>query len=188
MTEKKSVETEDDVPKLVREWVEENYAEFNEGGLQCGKHLYRDNIFARSEKYQNAPDEYLKTMLKTLRETIKWYFNLFQTVFIAGIFGLEVTLFVLFLNSLSTWIPKHPLDLNIISWVLPLIIAFIIAVSALKTNKKSQSPWLSNFIQTKFYILHNLKELHIEIYYISKILKIREAERASLNHGSDVRF
>jgi hypothetical protein len=175
MIEKKSVETEDDVPRLVKEWVEKNYAEFNEGGLQCGKHLYRDNIFARSEKYRNAPDEYLKTMLKSLPETIKWYFNVFQTVFIAGLFGLEATLFVLFVNSLSTWFPKHPLDLNIISWALPLIFAFLIAVPALKTNKKSQSPWLSYFIQTKSYILYNLKELHIEIYYISKILKIREA-------------
>lgn len=176
MADKKE-EREDRVTELVRQWVEKNSAEFTDSGKPDGKPLYRERVFGRCEKYRDAPDEYLEAMLKTLPETIKWYFNVFQTILVAGILGVTTTLFILFLNGLSTWVQKLSVDFSIVNWALPLTLFLIIVCRALKTNEVTQSSWLSNFIQTKSYIRYNLKEIHIEIYYIAEILRIRKAKR-----------
>lgn len=179
MTDKKE-EREDRVTELVRQWVEKNSAEFTDSGKLDGKPLYRERVFHRCEKYRNAPDKYLEAMLKTLPETIKWYFNIFQTILVAGILGVTTTLFILFFNGLSTWVQKISVDFSIVNWALPLTLFLIIVWLTLKTNEVTKTSWLSNFIQTKSYILYNLKEIHIEIYYVAEILRIRKAKRKNV--------
>ncbi len=189
MAKEEIPETEENVEKLVRRWVRNNYTEFNEGGKPDGKPLYRENIFARCEKFQNAPDEYLKMWMKTFPDIVKWYLNILQTVFAAGLIAISSALLFYTLNSFSTWIKgsiwikdsiwilkgyPHP---AILLWIIPMIILVAIGLLALLTNKKSQSKYLSSFIQNKSGILQNLKEIHIETYYISKILEIREAAK-----------
>lgn len=171
MTEKEKV------TDLVRKWVDTNPSEFRESGTN--QELYREAIFERCKKYVDAPDEYLNLRQKTLPEERKWYFNVFQTVFIAGVFGLGTSLFILFLNNLLTWLQKSPLDLNFLGWILPLALLVVVILS-LREDEKHKTSWLSAFIQKRFRILHNLKELDIEMYCVSKIIETRkEKEKES---------
>jgi len=43
--EKESMEKEENICELVKQWVEKNHAQFKEGGNPQGKALYRENIF-----------------------------------------------------------------------------------------------------------------------------------------------
>jgi hypothetical protein len=162
---------ESEIDRLVKKWVEDNYGEFKEGAKSDGALLYRMNIFDRCKKYRDAPDGYLKTMLeKSLPDTIKWYFNIFQVVFMAGTVSVSTASFLLFLNNFLLFLA----DVSVVSsmkWLIPFGLFLFVAYLALKKHKPSDSPWLSHFIQTRFKIAHNLKEIHIEMYYIAKVLE-----------------
>jgi hypothetical protein len=172
MDEKKEPEE----TRIVRDWVNRNASEFKENG----KRLYRDNVFSRCERYIGAPNEFLQTKLKILPENIKWYFTLFQGVFIAGTVGIATTLFFLFMNNLLAWLPFQAnlnhidfLNLRWLTWFVPLILFVGIIISALKKSKNVESSVLSHFIQTRFWVLTNLKDLEIEMYYVSVVLKMQ---------------
>lgn len=161
---------------------------------------FRIRTLERCKQYKDAPDEYLRKMLETLSETFKWYFDAFQTIFMTGLFGFFVTVAILTINNFLIYVQKwssngFPPDLSIfnfpakflslvqtsfsdwIVWVLPLIIVIFIGISAIKTREVTKTSWLSHFIQHRFRIVHNLTELKIEMYYISNIIKMREAEK-----------
>jgi len=121
---KPSRETEDNIEEWVRYWVKTNSSYFKEGD-------YRHNIFKRCEMYRKAPDRYLQSMLETIPELVKWYFNVFQTVFIAAMAGLETTLFVLFVNNLT--------HANVLHWVVPLALFIVIFLLAIIPDKKTES-------------------------------------------------
>ena len=74
------IETKEYLKKTVKTWVDSNNAEFKEGD----KPIYREKVFDRCEKYIDAPDEYLQTMLSTLPDFMTWYLSVFETVFMAG--------------------------------------------------------------------------------------------------------
>lgn len=171
-------EQKNDIDALVRKWVEENYGEFREGAETKGALLYRPVIFERCRKFRNAPDGYLKTMLeKSLPDAIKWYFNIFQIIFITGAVSVSTAFFFLSLNNLFAFFT----DVNAVSlmeWLIPATLFSLVVVAAVSPHKKSQSPWLSHFVQTKFRIIHNLKEIHIEMYYIAKVLEMREKSKS----------
>lgn len=171
---------EDKIIDLVKKWVNRNPAEFREP--ETNKRLYRETIFKRCKRYLNAPDEYLNFRKKTLPEERKWFFNVFQTVFLVGIFGLETSFLVLFLNNLSAWFQKLSLDLNVLSWLLPLVILLVTVALSLKQDKRHKTSWLSGFIQKRFRILHNLRELDIEMYCVSTIIESRK-EKETENLG-----
>lgn len=166
---KKPAEAEDEIGKLVEIWINQNPAQFTVKGIFGKTHLlYRKNVLQRYKQYKDAPDEYLTTTLKTFPEAFKWYFDIFQAVFMAGIVGLVVTACVFawssFVKSISNWI----------FWVLPALFVIIVFILAFTTNKKTESSWLSYIIQHWFKITHNLNELKIEMYYISTILEKRK--------------
>jgi len=170
---------ENDINVLVRKWVNENYSEFREGAEPNGTLLYRTRIFDRCKKFQNAPKGYLKTMLeKSLPDTIKWYFTIFQVVFIAGTVSISTGFFLLFLNNFFLFLTDVS-AVSTVKWLIPIVLFFVIVVLALIPHKKSNSPWLSHFIQTKFKIIHNLKEIHIEMYYIAKMLEMQEKSKGN---------
>lgn len=171
---------ENKIIDVVKEWVNRNPAEFREP--ETNKRLYREIIFKRCEKYLNAPDEYLKLRQKTLPEQRKWYFNIFQTVFMVGIFGLGTSLLILFLNNLFAWFQKLSLDLNVLGWVLPLVAIIVIVALSIKQSKRHKTSLLSGFIQKQFRILHNLRELDIEMYCVSTIIETRK-EKETENLG-----
>jgi hypothetical protein len=197
--ENQSNTSQDYFQKEVNKWIEDNYAVFKEGGEQNGKILYRSTIVKRCKKYDSASDEYLRTMLKLFPEIMKWYLNVFQGVFLVGLVGFETTLLVLFSNNFAPWFQKlSNIDWSIflsqskfeswlqklsildwystVIWFVPLAL-FIVILAALKTNRKSESSYLSHFIQTTFWIVKNLKDTEIEMYYISKILEKRELDK-----------
>ena len=163
---------EDKIIDLVRKWVDSNPAEFGES--ETNQILYRKVVFERCRKYVDAPDEYLNLRQKTLPEERKWYFNIFQTVFIAGMFGLETSLLILSLSHFSAWFQEVPLDFTILKWLLPFILFLVLAGLSFKEDKRHKTSWLSAFIQTKSRILHNLKEIDIETYCVSKIIEARK--------------
>jgi hypothetical protein len=173
VAESNAEEREKDVPRIVREWVEGNPDEFGEGDNL----RYREVVLDRCKKYLFAPDEFLNTMLKTFPENMKWYFNVFQTVFIAGLCGLGVSLTVLAINQFSAWTKETPTDMTILGWLIPIVILLLLAVPAFLINSRTGASWLSHWIQNQFRIIHNLRELQIEMYYISKILEIRNTKK-----------
>lgn len=195
-----SVKNEDEVDELVKEWIAQNPAEFTVDGKSGSKQLrYRERILERCKQYKKAPDEYLDTMLKTFPGLIKWYFNIFQTVFIAGLFGSLATAFVFTYSNFLTWLRKassttvpsistfHDFLVLLqtsfpdwIIWVLPAGFMGFVVFLALKTHKRTENSWLSYIIQHKFQIIHNLTELKIEMYYVSKTIEIREANKKRL--------
>jgi len=174
---------EDIVDKLVSDWIEQNSAEFTISGEYVdfkkkeneNKLRFRPRILDRCKQYKGAPDEYLKTMLETLQESYKWYFDVFETIFLAGLFGLFVTLTILTINNFLSSVQTSFSDW--IGWVVPLCILVFLGASAILTRKVSKSSYLSHFIQHRFRIVHNLTELKIEMYYISNLIKIREAKK-----------
>jgi len=197
-----ATEKEDELDKLIgiRDWIKQNPAEFTIDGKPVNltkenepRLRFRLRILDRCKQYKKAPDEYLKTMLKTLPEIFKWYFNVFQTVFIAGLVGLWASAFYFTCSSFFTWASKTtwalPSSFNNflslasasisdwIGWVLSGLFVIIVLFLALISNKKTGSSWLSHIIQHWFKIVHNLTELKIEMYYISKIIEMREAEK-----------
>ena len=165
---------EENIEKLVENWAKDNYVEFNEGGESEGKELYRPNIFKRCKRYENAPTAYLELWLKNLPELTKWYLNIFQIILSAGIIAVTTALTYLILDNFPLWIKEGYPDYLFVGWLIPLILLSLLLCSALKRNNKSNSTYLSNFIQTKLGILNNLKEILIESYYITKILEIRK--------------
>jgi len=181
--------TEDNVDELVKKWIEQNPAEFTIDGkpfkIDCkadSKRLrFRPRVLERCKEYKNAPDEYLKTMLKTFPESIKWWFGILQTLLVAGLIGFTTTISVFTLNNFLSWLPEPifiPISPKLVSWIFPLIIIILpIFCLALKTNKETETSWLSYLIQYKSRIVHGLVELKIEIYYVSKIIEIREKEK-----------
>lgn len=187
--EQNAQKTKDKINELVEAWIAKNSAEFTFVGIFGKRKLgYRPQVLARCKQYDNAPDEYLNTMLKTLPELIKWYFNIFQAVFIAGLVGSLAAAFVAAYSNVLKWASKitimpSSLDnflyltkiyyLNWIPWALPAIFIAITLFLVFKSNKKAGSSWLSYMIQHWFKIVHNLNELKIEMYYISKVLEIR---------------
>jgi len=175
---------ESDIDALVKKWVDENYGEFREGAKPNGVLLYRTRIFDRCKKYRDAPDGYLEIMLeKSLPDSIKWYFNIFQVVFMAGTISVSTGFFLLFLSNFFLFLT----DVSVVSfvkWLIPIGLFAIIVVLALTTHEESESPRLSHFIQTKFKIIHNLKEIHIEMYYIAKVLETREKKKVNRHSGS----
>lgn len=168
-------EQESDIDALVKKWVNENYGAFKEGGKPNGSCLYRKSIFERCKRYRDAPEGYLKTMLeKSLPDSIKWYFNIYQIVFVAGTVSVSTTLFFWFLNNLFVFLTDRS-TVSFVKMVIP--VAFLIAIVALIWHEKSGSPWLSRYFQIKFKIVHNLKEIYIEMYYIAKVLEMREKSK-----------
>jgi hypothetical protein len=194
---KESVVSENEVDELVRKWIAQNPPEFTVNGISGSRQLrYRKRVLERCKQYKNAPDEYLKTMLKTLPENIKWYFNVLQTVLVTGLVGFLATLTVLTCSNLITWLQKlfkttvPPVsDFNEflvlaqasfadwVTWVFPASVLAIVFYLALKTHEATGSSWLSYIIQHKFKIAHNLTELKIEMYYVSKIIEIRTKQK-----------
>jgi hypothetical protein len=179
--------TENNIKDLLKKWIEKNPKEFR-------KDEFREaTILDRCQQYRDAPEDYLRSMLKILPDIMKWYFNVFQTVFIAGLVGLETTLFVMFLSNLSAWFQRFPQDwgvlavhnvrpidvIALLSWMIPLLVLSVILFFALKTNKKYEASYLSHFIQKRFWIYGNLKEAKIEMYCISMILKIRQEDSSN---------
>lgn len=164
---------EKDVPEIVKKWIDENTAEFGD----AERKFYRDNVLDRCKQFLFAPDDYLEAMLKTLPELMKWYHNVFQTVFMAGMAGLTVTILVLFLNNFFEWIQNLSFDLSIVRWFFPAGILVVIGILLLRIDKTLGSPKISELIQTHFRIKHNLKEIEIMMYYISTILRIREVNK-----------
>lgn len=198
MTKKEeSVETEDKVDELVKKWIEQNPAEFTVDGKSGSQRLrYRPRILERCKQYKNAPDKYLETMLKAFPENIKWYFNILQAVIMAVLVSSLAAVFILTINNFLTWLQKaSSMTIPSIStfndflgllyasfpdwiiWVFPASILGFVVFLAFKTNKVTESSWLSYLIQHKLRIVHNLTELKIEMYYVSKIITIREAEK-----------
>lgn len=167
--DEKPVEKEEYLGKAVQAWVDSNPAEFKDA---C-KPLYRKKVFDRCRKYIDAPEEYLKTMLNTLPEFMKWYLSVFETVFIAGAVGLVSAFAVISLNNAITSFQQW------VGWVLPLVFAVIIAAAVTLKPLK-----FSHFIQHRFYVRHNLNESNIELYYISLIMKIRKERDENLNNNS----
>jgi hypothetical protein len=169
MTEdEKPVEKEEYLRKTVQAWVDSNPAEFKSN---C-KLLYRKMVFDRCRKYIGAPEEYLKTMLNTLPEFMKWYLSVFETVFMAGAFGVASAFAVIFVNNVITS------SQQLAGWVFPFVLVLLIAVAALLPYRESR--WLSYVIQHWFYVRHNINELNIEVYYISTILTIRKGKEKKI--------
>jgi hypothetical protein len=169
---------EDKVDDEVKNWIEKNPGEFT----ICGnfvkltkenesKFRFRLRVLARCKQYKDAPYEYLETMLKTLPENMKWYFDVLQAILITGVVGFVVSMAVLTTNNLivsfSQWI----------TWVLPLVFLAVPVLLAVMTNDETESSWLSYIIQHKLRIVHNLMELKIEMYYVSKIMEIKQEEK-----------
>lgn len=157
-TTKNSSLTEDKeaLRKVVQDWIDSNPTEFFEV-----KPLYRRQVFDRCQKYIASPDDYLRIMSNALPEFMKWYLNVFETVFLAGLFGLVVAFLAVSLNEAATSFYQF-------FWIIPLAIAISIsAVAILKPDR------LSHWIQHRFFVRHNLNELNIELYYVSTIMKIR---------------
>jgi hypothetical protein len=180
--------------KDVLDWIRENPSEFtvdgkpDRGNKTDDELRYRPRILKRCKQYDSAPDEYLNSMMKTFPELIKWYFNLFQTVFVATLVGVSVTAFAFAYKNFFDWIStisSLPISLEsflssfstLITWVLPSLILAIVLFLALKTNKKTGSSWLSYILQHKFRIIHNLTELKIETYYVAKVIENRANEK-----------
>ena len=202
--EKPSVDkpAKEEIHDLVRDWIKENPAEFTVDGKLVDltkenehKLRFRLRILDRCKQYKNAPDEYLKTMLKTLPDTFKWYFNIFQTVFIAGLVGSLASAFYFTCSSFIIWTSKiswalpssfynflslaSASVLDWIAWVFSGSYVVIVFILAMIPHKKTGSSWLSHIIQYWFKIVHNLTELRIEMYYISKMIEMKEAAKKS---------
>jgi hypothetical protein len=185
--------------KDTKKWVKENPSEFGKEPSaepkkrEHKRRLYRESILERCKRYDDAPTAYLETMLKTLPEITKWYFNVFQTIFIAGIASFETAVAILFFNNLLAWLQRLPSDLyaslenikpadigSFLSWFLPALVFFIIFGLATWEDESLEVSRLSQFIQTRFYIVQNIKEIEIEMYYISKTLEERKKTNQQL--------
>lgn len=185
----------EDVDAKVKEWIQNNPYEFTIDGKN-GKPFdlegedennlrFRRKILERCKQYKDAPAKYLEEMLKTLPDTMKWYFNILQIVLMTGVLSFLVALSILAITKFLEWVQNlnvivdsftSTMTLNnyiefasgLVQWLLPTSIAALILFLALRENKTAQSSWLSYIIQHKFKIVHNLEELKIEMFYISK--------------------
>jgi len=119
----------------------------------------------RYNKYIGVPDDFLKIMLNSMPDFMKWYLSIFETVFMTGAFGLISVFSILTITNAITSFQ------NLASWIVPIIAIVGIALIILIPYKKTRL--FSYIIQRWFYLKHNINELNIEMYYISKILEIR---------------
>lgn len=161
---------EKSVPKIVEIWINRNTSEFGSGENL----LYRKFVLQTSKKFLFAPTKFLETMLGTFPDNMKWYFNILYVFSMSGILGVSISLLIWSLNNFNTWINNPILDILFFEWFIPPFFPIIILFLNWKEDKKTGSSMLSKLIQTKLRIFHNLREIQIEMYYISRILEIRE--------------
>lgn len=150
----------------VEKWAKKNPAEF----FQDDKPVYRGDFLFRCQQYDEASKTYLEKRLAMLPDAIKWYLQIFQGLMFAGLMTFSLALIyktidimVNFSGCLQEWIALALISIYFV----------FIVIGIIHKPKNSGSPWLSDFIQKKFLIRTNLRELEMEMHYISKVLEDR---------------
>jgi len=171
---KYSIRSEEEIPAIVKKWVDDNHEEF--GDEYCLN--YRKNIFERCKRYLYSPDIYLENKFHFLNNRIKWFLQIYQAIIITGIVGSLIILgkmtienFIIYIKSVN---PKHLLNRQLILWIIPILI--IVIIFCFRPKKEGKS-WLINYIRRTALMVYNLREIEIEMFYISKILEIREINK-----------
>lgn len=181
---------EKNMREIVRKWIDDNKYEFVKGTPEKYQKLYRDDILDKCSRHIGAPKDFLETRLKMIPEETKYYLTVFQTLILASF--VAVVAFFLYgtVNSGMEWMKttlifsppasdppsnKNPLEwLGGSSFVIFIANLIILVILSLPIVNRKIGQKFSDFVQRKTRIVYNLRELQIEMYYISKILEIRK--------------
>lgn len=96
------LESEEEVPFLVFDWVNDNEIQF---GTLC-RPLYGNGLFKRCKRYLYSPDIFLKERLKSIENSEKWFLQIFQIIVLTGVLGSVLYLWKFFLDNISDYISR----------------------------------------------------------------------------------
>ena len=113
-----------------------------------------------------------------LADGIKWDLQVIQIVLYTGLMAIALTLCNKSLDVMLTWNNKPAQGM-----IIAITISYIgfLVIGLFWKPGTSGSPLLSDFIQRVFFIKINIRELEIEMFYISLVLKDRFPQVSSDN-------
>jgi len=156
----------------MEEWIRSNRTTFFENQ----KPLFRKKVLDGYNRYDDAPKQYLEEKIKVLTDGIKWHLHVFQIVVFTGFMALALALCNKSMDVLLTWNNKPAQGM-----IIAITISYIgfLVIGLLWKPGTSGNPLLSDIIQRMFFIKINIRELEIEIFYISLVLEDRFTQASS---------